>query len=81
MTATVFMWSSSGTTVCDGTAWQFSFDLCPSCHSWLDYVKRSVTAMLMIIVFAALAAYGIGAAVVALRNDGYHRLPFDPRRA
>jgi len=35
--------------------------------------------MLMIIVLAVLAAYGIGAAVVALRNDGYHHVPFDPR--
>jgi len=36
--------------------------------------------MLMIILLAALAAYGIGAAVVALTNDGYHRVPFDPSR-
>jgi len=36
--------------------------------------------MLMIIVFAALAAYAIGASVVALTNDGYHRVPTNPAR-
>ena len=29
--------------------------------------------MLMIIALAAIAAYAIGASVVALTNDGYHR--------
>jgi hypothetical protein len=36
--------------------------------------------MLMIIVFAAIAAYAVGAAVVALQNDGYHPVPTDYSR-
>ena len=59
-------------------SWQFSCDVCPSCHSWQDHVKRSVSAMLMMIVLAALAATAIGASVVALTNDGYHRVPTEP---
>jgi hypothetical protein len=36
--------------------------------------------MLMIIVVAAIAAYAIGASVVALTKDGYHREPTDYTR-
>lgn len=36
--------------------------------------------MLMMIVLAALSAYAIGASAVALRNDGYHRVPTDRTR-
>jgi hypothetical protein len=59
-------------------SWQFSDDVCPSCHSWRDDVKRSVSAMLMILLLAALSAYAIGASFSALRNDGYHRVPTNP---
>ncbi len=36
--------------------------------------------MLMIIVFSALAAYGLGASIVALRNDGFRRVRTDYTR-
>jgi multisubunit Na+/H+ antiporter MnhG subunit len=36
--------------------------------------------MLMIIALAAIAAYAIGASVVALTNDGLHRMPIDYTR-
>jgi hypothetical protein len=36
--------------------------------------------MLMIIVLAALAAYAVGASVVALTNDGYHPVRTDYSR-
>jgi hypothetical protein len=36
--------------------------------------------MFMMIVLAALAAYAIGASVVALTNDGYHPVPTDYSR-
>jgi hypothetical protein len=33
--------------------------------------------MMMIIALAALSAYAIGASIVALTNDGYHRVRTD----
>jgi len=60
--------------------WQYSNDRCPSCHYWQDQVKRSVSAMLMMIALAALSAYAIGASIVSLRNDGYRRMPTDRTR-
>ena len=62
------------------TSWQFSYDVCPFCHSWRNHVKRSVSAMLMIIVLSALAAYALGASIVALTNDGFHRVRTDYTR-
>ena len=62
------------------TTWQFSCDACLSCHSWPESVKRSVSAMLMIIALAALSAYAIGASIVALTNDGLRRVPTDRSR-
>jgi hypothetical protein len=61
-------------------AWQFSYDACPSCHSWQFYGKRSVSAMFLIIVLAALSAWALASTVVALRSDGYRRVPTDRTR-
>jgi hypothetical protein len=36
--------------------------------------------MFMMIALAALSAYAIGASIVALRNDGLHRMPTDYAR-
>lgn len=36
--------------------------------------------MLMIIALSALAAYALGASIVALTNDGYHRVRTDHTR-
>jgi hypothetical protein len=36
--------------------------------------------MLMFIAFSALAAYALGASIVALRNDGFHRVRTDYSR-
>jgi len=36
--------------------------------------------MILVIVIAALAAFAAASTVVALRNDGYHRIPTDPTR-
>ena len=54
--------------------------MCPSCHSWRDPVKRSVSAMLILILFSALAAFALVSSVASLHNDGYRPLPFDRAR-
>ncbi|GAA1976158.1 hypothetical protein GCM10009777_06360 [Microbacterium pumilum] len=58
-------------------AWQFSCDVCPFCHSWQSDRKRSVTAMFMVILLAALSLAGIASTIAALRSDGYRRTPTD----
>ena len=58
--------------------WQKLLDVCPSCHSWPDIAKRSVTAMTVYIVLATVALLGIVAIIAAIRTtvvDGYHRQP------
>jgi hypothetical protein len=61
-------------------AWQFSFVVCPSCHSWQLQRKRSVSAMFMVILIAALSVAAIGSTIAALRTDGYRRIPTDRTR-
>jgi len=62
------------------TAWQFSCDVCPSCHSWQYKHKRSVSAMFMVILLAALSAVALSSTIAALRTDGYRRIPTDRTR-
>jgi hypothetical protein len=57
--------------------WQNSIEQCPFCHSWLVYIDRSVSAMIIVIVLGALAIWGIVATVVELRRDGYRPVPTD----
>ena len=39
--------------------------------------KRSVSAMFMVILLAALSTVAIASTIAALRNDGYRRTPTD----
>jgi hypothetical protein len=57
--------------------WQISYDMRPSCHSWRIDVDRSVSAMVLLILLAALALWALIATVVELRRDGYRATPTD----
>jgi hypothetical protein len=60
--------------------WQFSCGSWPFCHSWQFFRKRSVSAMFIVILLAALSAVALGSTIAALRSDGYRRTPIDPTR-
>jgi len=80
MTATVFMGGSSRDDHRLRGTWQYSYVACLFCHSWRNTVKRSVSAMLMFIVVAALSTLAIASTLIALTNDGYRPVPTDRRR-
>lgn len=61
-------------------AWQFIGDAWPSCHFWQGVVKRSFLAMLIIFAVAAIAAYALISALIAIPKDGYRAVRTDPRR-
>jgi len=68
-------------TVCMRTSvWQFSCDVWLFCHSWQFFRKRSVSAMFMVILLAALSAVALSSTIAALRTDGYRRIPTDRTR-
>lgn len=60
--------------------WQEKRDACLSCHSWLDSYNHSVTAVIVLLASALLAAVAIAASVRSLFTDGYRRLPTDRNR-
>jgi hypothetical protein len=57
--------------------WQTSYARGLICHSWRFSIERSVSAMILIILLIALAAWGVIASIVELRRDGYRRTPTD----
>ncbi len=65
---------------CTGRAWQDSYDTRLSCHSWHDQIYRSFSAMILLILFAALSVVGIAATAVAVLRDGYRAVPTDRSR-
>jgi len=73
MTATVFM----GAPRDDERRWQFSGDVWPSCHSWRILVKRSFSAMFIVILLAALSLFAVVVTATVLPRDGYRRVPTD----
>jgi hypothetical protein len=62
------------------SVWQFSCDVWLFCHWWQFFRKRSVSAMFMVILLAALSAVALSSTIAALRTDGYRRIPTDRTR-
>ncbi|GAA1858346.1 hypothetical protein GCM10009796_20930 [Microbacterium koreense] len=60
--------------------WQKSYEQRLFCHSWRKSRKHSFSAMALLITIFGLAVVAIVSTFRALGNDGYRRIPTDPRR-